>query len=509
MGEVEMPRTPPQSLDAVSPTDLDDIQAIIRSGFGKLAGCSYLLLRVVDAKPARAWLRAQHVASIGDLTGGFLEHVVQIAVTSAGLRALGLKDDVISGFSAEFVTGMASDPSRSGRLGDIGENAPATWQWGVGAREPHLLLMLFTSQDRIDNLAQRIATEATAAGLSQIAVLTTSDMKGREPFGFVDGVSQPTLDWQGRHQSGTDADMDFKNIISIGEIVLGYRNEYALYTESPEIDASTGGSAALPVATDRPSYRDLGRNGSYLVFRQLDQDVRGFWRWVNQTTGSGNAATLAEAMVGRRMSGDPLIGIETQDVPGVDQAARPLNGFTFADDPSGRVCPVGAHIRRANPRTGDFPTGRQGLIGKLIAILGLSGTAEADTIASARFHRLTRRGREYGRWLDPADAAKPDAPDPQSGLHFICLNANIARQFEFVQGAWLASAKFAGLSGESDPLLGNRLPFPAGQPTDRFTQPTADGPCRVATALPQFIHVRGGAYFFLPGLRALAWLLRD
>ena len=504
-----MSRTPPQSPDTDSAIDLHDIQAIVRSGFGKLAGCCYLLLRVVDAKPARAWLRTQHAASIGDLASGFLEDVVQIALTAAGLRALGIQDDVISSFSAEFVTGMADDPSRSRRLGDIGGNAPANWQWGVGEQEPHLLLMLFTAQDRIDNLAQRFVTEATAAGLSQLAVLTTSDMKGREPFGFVDGISQPTLDWQGRHQSGIAADMDFKNIISIGEIVLGYRNEYALYTESPEIDASNGGSDALPVAIDRPGRRDLGRNGSYLVFRQLEQDVRGFWRWVHQTAGSGSATTLAEAMVGRRISGEPLIGIETQDVPGVEQADRPLNGFTFADDPGGRICPVGAHIRRANPRTGDFPEGRQGLIRKLIAIFGLSGTAEADAIASSRFHRLTRRGREYGRWLDPADAAKPDAPDPQSGLHFICLNANIARQFEFVQGAWLASAKFAGLSGESDPLLGNRLPFPANQPTDRFTQPTADGPCHVASALPQFIHLRGGAYFFLPGLRALAWLLRD
>jgi len=105
------------------------------------------------------------------------------------------------------------------------------------------------------------------------------------------------------------------------------------------------------------------------------------------------------------------------------------------------------------------------------------------------------------------DALQPDLPDPKAGLYFICLNANIGRQFEFVQGAWLANPKFGGVSGEQDPLLGNRLPFPPGRATDRFTRPQPDGPCRVMSGLPQFVHVRGGAYFFLPGLRALAWLL--
>ncbi|MET1025718.1 MAG: hypothetical protein ABWY00_01015, partial [Dongiaceae bacterium] len=245
------------------------------------------------------------------------------------------------------------------------------------------------------------------------------------------------------------------------------------------------------------------------VFRQLHQDVRGFWRWVHQAAGEAGAADLAEAMVGRRMSGAPFSGLGTRDIPGIDAADRARNGFTYALDPAGHVCPFGGHIRRANPRIGDYPGGRQGLIGKLLATFGLTGTAEADAIASARFHRLIRRGREYGSWLDPSEAARPDAPDPQSGLHFICLNANIARQFEFVQGAWLENAKFGGLSGESDPLLGNRLPFPEDQPTDRFSRPHADGPSRVVQPVPQFVRVRGGAYFFLPGLRALAWLLRQ
>jgi deferrochelatase/peroxidase EfeB len=337
-------------------------------------------------------------------------------------------------------------------------------------------------------------------------------MGDREPFGFHDGASQPTIDWNADRTPGSSADMDFHNLIATGEFLLGYPNEYGLYTERPLLSASAAGAATLPAAADEPALRDLGRNGSYLVFRQLQQDVRGFWRWVYRESGGGeqDAIALAEAMVGRHVEGEPFAALGSKDIPGIkNKPGYPRNDFTYADDRAGQVCPIGAHIRRANPRTGDYPTGRTGLIKKLLTLFGLTGTAEDDRIASSRFHRVLRRGREYGKELDRREALKPDAPDPQSGLHFLCLNANLARQFEFVQGAWMASAKFAGMSNEQDPLLGNRVPFPGTQSTDRFTRPTAEGPCRMAAGLPQFVTVVGGAYFFLPGLRALSWMLRD
>jgi deferrochelatase/peroxidase EfeB len=336
-------------------------------------------------------------------------------------------------------------------------------------------------------------------------------MEDREPFGFVDGASQPAIDWKAERTPGSAADMDFHNLIATGEFLLGYPNEYGLYTERPLLKPEVPGASSLPVAEDEPPLRDLGRNGSYLVFRQLHQDVRGFWRWVYGEAGNdeGTAVALAEAMVGRHMGGEPFDALGHRDIPGIDSRRRPHNDFTFERDGAGRVCPIGGHIRRANPRTGDYPTGRTGLIKRLLTLFGLTGTAEDDRIASARFHRILRRGREYGTELKPKDALKADAPDMQSGLHFICLNANLARQFEFVQGAWMASAKFAGMSNEQDPLLGNRLPFPDDQVNDRFTRPTAEGPCRVSSGLPQFVTVVGGAYFFLPGLRALSWMLAD
>jgi deferrochelatase/peroxidase EfeB len=142
-----------------------------------------------------------------------------------------------------------------------------------------------------------------------------------------------------------------------------------------------------------------------------------------------------------------------------------------------------------------------------VRILGFNGQArEQDLVASTRFHRLLRRGREYGAGVTPAQALAGMGAGDDRGLHFICLNANLQRQFEFVQSAWLMSSKFDGMRDESDPLLGNRLEVIAGMPTDCFSAPQPDGPGERLTGLPQFVTVLGGAYFFLPGIRALRFL---
>jgi deferrochelatase/peroxidase EfeB len=497
-----------------TPEDAADTQALLKTGFDNLY-CCYLLLRVADGNRARAWLRTElsQVTRFDQVGGGKrCTHARQMALTASGMRKLGLDEALIEQFAPEFTVGLADDPSRSRRLGDIGSNDPANWVWGSAANEPHVMLMVFDENEQIRALTEGLRDQALASGFSDGRILDSGDMGDREPFGFHDGASQPMIDWKAERKPGSDADMDFHNLIATGEFLLGYPNEYGLYTERPLLDPQAPGAAALPVAEDEPPLRDLGRNGTYLAFRQLHQDVRGFWRWIQHEAGGGDAASieLAESMVGRHMDGEPFAALGKRDIPGIKtKLGYPRNDFTYARDRAGQVCPIGAHIRRANPRTGDYPTGRTGLVKRLLTLFGLTGSAEEDRIASARFHRILRRGREYGRPLDRRDALKADAPDPQSGLHFICLNANLARQFEFVQGAWIASAKFAGMSNEQDPLLGNRVPFPGTQPTDRFTRPTADGPCRVSAGLPHFVTVIGGAYFFLPGIRALTWMLSD
>jgi deferrochelatase/peroxidase EfeB len=149
----------------------------------------------------------------------------------------------------------------------------------------------------------------------------------------------------------------------------------------------------------------------------------------------------------------------------------------------------------------------KGLISHLIQTFGFGRKGlRDDLISPTRFHRLLRRGREYGEGLSPQDALKPAPPnDSERGLHFICLNSNIGRQFEFVQGAWLMSTKFDGLSEESDPLMGNREPVNGCPITNTFSRPRDHGLRQRVTDLPQFVTVRGGAYFFLPSLRALRY----
>jgi deferrochelatase/peroxidase EfeB len=552
--------------------DKSDIQAIAKTAFNSLNGASYLLLRVEEPGKARTWLRGLRPTSVADLDEGHVRESIQIAFTAAGLSKLGVADNILCRFAPQFVEGMAGDelrfprwrdsdakrddddantsmdrsPShekpcettRSRRLGDIGANSPARWEWGVADKEPHVLLMLFSSADRIGAFVAERTAGAESAGLSAIAALTTSDMGGFEPFGFKVGVSQPDFEWESPRTPGTKADRGYTNRLALGELLLGYRDEYGFVADRPLLEANERNATQLPEALDRADRYDLGLNGSYLVFRQLAQDVREFWRWIAMVVpGAGLTPEqleqarieFAEAMVGRRMDGKPLADLTAgAAIDGVADADA--NGFTFEEDPDGLTCPIGAHIRRANPRTGDAPSGRRGLLDNLIASLGLNGRprdgatsttlpwprnttvwpndrAKDDAIASARFHRLPRRGREYGRLITKEEAMRPETPDPRAGLHFLCLNTNIARQFEFVQGAWLENAKFGALSGEQDPLLGNREEFPQGHATDGFTRPGAKPQCRFATGLPQFVTVRGGAYFFLPGLNALQWLL--
>ena len=343
-----------------------------------------------------------------------------------------------------------------------------------------------------------------------LATLSTSDMGELEPFGFRDGISQPKVDWEGQRRATPDSETAYGNLVALGEFILGYRNEYGQFTDRPLLDPAADPDARLPPAADLPAKRDLGRNGSYLVLRDLKQDVRGFWQYLDgQAKGSAEERQqLAEAMVGRAMSGMPLLPESADPIAGVDSTpAGRLNRFTFDDDDAGTRCPFGAHIRRANPRNADLPGGTMGFLTRVLHVLGFGIKGlRGDLVAGVRFHRILRAGREYGTPLTPAEALQPATEGEDRGLRFICLNANITRQFEFVQNAWLARTKFDGLSDESDPLVGNREPLAGCPVTAGFSIPRAGGLRRRLTDLPQFVTVRGGGYFFLPGLRALGYI---
>jgi Dyp-type peroxidase family len=500
-----------------SEVNFSDVQGLVRFGYGWMEQACYFLMRVKDVKAARSWLRSAPVTSaVKPLP--LPSTAMQVAFTAPGLKALGVADSVINGFSHEFVSGM-TEPSGSRRLGDVKNNAPSEWEWGypydekyendpkVEKKMPHLLVMFFAKEGLLEDFVQRSTGDAWNEAFTLVRKLETSNLDGIEPFGFPDGISQPEIDWD-QQRDMLVGQLDYDNVVALGEFLLGYRNEYGKYTDRPLVDADISTAELLP-AEDAPEKRDVGRNGTYLVMRDLRQHVQDFWKSVSEQTGGdlAEAEKLAAAMVGRTKEGDPLVPIEQKEIPGIDLKNNPKNNFTFDGDPAGVRCPFGAHIRRANPRNTDFPGRPTDLLSKIVTMLGFGPKGfRDDLMSSVRYHRILRRGREYGPRIPPAKALEQRAGDePESGLHFICLNANILRQFEFLQNAWIASTKFSGLTGESDPLLGNREAIPGCKVTSDFNIPQDAGLRRRITGLPQFVTVRGGAYFFLPSIRALRY----
>ena len=458
--------------------ELDDVQGLVIRGYKRLEGARYLLGEITSPPEARAWLGRVPVATAAP---GDADEALNLALTAPGLTRLGLPADVLAQFSHEFAEGMTT-PHRQRILGDVAESAPEHWRWGNPDGDPiHILLVVFGRTDAsADAAAARHAAAMQESGIRLIATLTTAPLEDREHFGFRDGIAQPHI---AGLQQGPERDA-----VAAGELVLGYENEYGRRTPRPLID-----DPAAPLPPDRggSGKRDLARNGTYLVFRQLEQDVRAFWDFCENATRlpDGNVdeprrVKLAAQVIGRWPSGAPLALAPDGDRP--DLGDR--NDFAyFHDDRFGLACPVGAHVRRANPRDMLDPA---------------PGTSRS--VAVNKRHRLLRRGRKYGALLPRSDllTAGTEARwnDTERGIHFISLGANLSRQFEFVQHSWLIDPRFNGAHEQVDPLIG---PPPEGGRSFSVQQL----PTRTRyTNVPTFVRVRGGAYFFLPGVRALRYL---
>jgi Dyp-type peroxidase family len=485
------PRTRPVASSSLK-DQLADVQGIIVRGYVDLPGACFVLLAVRDAAAARRWLGG---LSLTDGTVRPTERAVNVAFTYAGLLALGLPADIAAGFSEEFIQGMAAPPRRLA-LGDSGTNAPEAWRWG-GPKTPavDVLLMLYAASEAgIDDLYASAAAGFDAGGVEQIGeplrsmtVVDEATQCVKEHFGFCDALSQPFI--EGLEKPAPDF-----LTVKTGEIILGYPNEYGKYTERPLVPAEQDPSTILPDDVGGSPAHDLGRNGTYLVFRQMSQDPRGFWRFVEAMTRDATGLStrdarirLASKMVGRWPSGAPLALAPDEDAPEL----RLDNTFLYHEsDPSGMKCPLGSHIRRTNPRDSLGPE---------------PGTDKS--IAVNKRHQILRRGRMYGPpaapSMDPDDLMNGDTAGDR-GLFFIALNANVSRQFEFVQQSWVNNPKFAGLYEDPDPLIGVRDPKQKGRRAV-FTVP-AQPVRRRTVGLPEFVTVRGGAYVFLPGLSAVRYL---
>ncbi len=448
--------------------ELGDIQALVLRAHAELHWASYLFFRVADAAGARAALHrllddhAITTASAVIRPRHQRPRVrLQLALSHAGLGRLGLDAASRQSFAPEFQSGMA-EPARARRLGDRGASAPEGWELGGVTHRLDVLVCLYaaTSHER-DEEAERFIARLGPSLALELRQDTTPRRNDKEHFGFRDGISQPVL--RGDPVRDHVAEVDR---IADGEFVFGYANEYG----------------KLPCAPRTSGGVDLGRNGTYLVFRKLEQDVAAFWRYFHDEAGGvrAEAERLAAKCMGRWPSGAPLSLSPERDDPhlGADDAHN--NHFMFLDDDAlGTRCPIAAHIRRANPRDA-------------------KGDNKDDSLLMVRRRRIIRRGRPYGP--PTADERPLDGDGQRRGLYFVALNTNLGRQFEFVQQTWLNNPKFAGLANDRDPVV--------AQDEERGALSLPASPFRRRLAgLPSFITVRGGEYFFLPGLKALGQLL--
>ena len=473
-------------------------------GLRRLPYARCLLVVLADVpEDNRAWLRRiERQVSYGNryVKGG--DHVqaidskfaLVVGFTRAGLEKLG-REGTLATFPAAFVHGSAA-PWRARPLGDVGANAPETWHWGGPGSEVDAIVLLYGSD--LDELArltenQRAAldehglerrwiVELKPAGqrhdeVERELVGRGKDEVEREPFGFVDGISDPVLrgvgDWTRPELSN--------HLVEPGEFVLGYPDSSGLLPCSPTVPATEDRANLLPAASppdpnrQRPNFtkpkpvgaHDLGFNGTYLVVRQLEQDVTAFERYLSQF--GEDAEVVAAKMVGRWKDGASLVRYPLHP----SKNAKPDNDFLFGvEDADGMRCPLGAHIRRANPREQFDP-----------------GSKTQLNITNR--HQILRVGRSY-----TARDNRRDKP----GLLFMCLNSDIERQFEFLQQTWLLGSSFSGLQDEVDPLLGHG-------DAHTVTVPTDAGPRRLP-AMTDFVRVLGSGYFFLPGKRTMSFLAR-
>ena len=523
----------PRPLDKLETTQ---IQSLVFGGLGFKPHGILLALALSDEVDAnRVWL-SEVKPWIAFNDGRYLRDpaVLTFAASASGLTKLGLPDQGLATFPAVFISGMCG-PGRDRILGDLGTNAPANWRWGKDGTDV-VLLVYGDSPGAASGLRDRI--EATCkqhgARISYEVPLTEvgESVSDRiEPFGFVDGVSQPAI--RGTYRGLRNDDPI--HMVEPGEFVLGYPDNRRSIPPAPMLGAEHDPELRLPIAgrdhgfaqTIAENPRLIGHNGSFLVVRQLEQDVETFEQYCVEQIGKiapyvadlpvplddqDLTEYVGAKLIGRWKDGSSLVRFpyisasrlkELRGKAGIDvsrpetkpanaeaspikpagdgnssgetkrETIQPDNDFLFGtEDPQGLRCPYGAHIRRANPRDSMEP-------------------GSDEQIGIVNRHRIIRVGRGY-----------QEGSNKLAGLMFMCLAGDIERQFEFIQQTWMGSTKFHGLDVETDPIVSDAQEGRCG-----FTVPTRAGPIALAS-MPQFVTMRGGGYFFLPGKQLLDWLAR-
>jgi Dyp-type peroxidase family len=547
--------------------DLADIQGNVVRAYGRFGfPCArYYFLRIDPAQAANGrafvdrvrtritsavrWRQGPN-ASAPDAVDA-PDTTLNIAFTFYGLLALGLPTSVLARMPPEFIDGM---PGRTYILGDEGDNAPAHWDpiWRTNAEQrvkggqmaanaelghvhiwlsinargmalmdaaharlmadiaehPAVVLLPGNGPDGADYQA---ASAIFAPGPDGTPVPT-----GKEHFGFTDGIGDPVF--EGRYEPDAEARL----VKGRGKLTPAPEQRWAPLATGEFLLGHADESQELPPTA--PPW-EFTRNGTYMVFRKLHQNVATFHGYMQEQAQifgrlwglEGDAAieTLKAKFVGRWSDGIPLIAAPTyaewrvlqatwQDIPAIlikpgpdrtpaEQARKDaydelVADFTFGADKDGIKCPYGAHLRRVNTRD-------------MLDPMLHAGEPDARTGSSLnKRRRILRRGLPYG-YSDPASPTD----DGEHGVIFIAICASLSRQFEFLQQQWIQYGLDFDTGNDTCPLVGNHRLDPAMPATKHVipADPDGDAPPFIAANLPNFVTTRGGDYFFLPGINAL------
>ena len=453
----------------------EDIQGNIVRGYS-IHHVRYLMLEVTDRQEARRFLGAS--ISGEDPNVPVIQRETEweetpsvcfnISVTFEGLKALGVPEKHLKSFPLEFTEGMAA---RALKIGDFGESAPNNWPTPFDYPDRiHLIASIYSDQAAaLDMVESQVGNAFNILGVRNGRDLA----KSKVIFGYVDSISQPKF--KGVNDKSQDHNDELLD--PLGTILLGYPTRME------------------NVRFGVPTPRELGFNGSFNAFRVLAQDASGFENFLTEAAeyllkhpdvgdvlpkggakrvgkGLNKKAALREIVaaqiVGRWRNGVPY---ETSPDTMEPDPAVSLTNFDYNYNSR---CPVGAHMRRCNPRGGPI----------------------VQRVANYT-RRLVRRGMSYGPDFDPR---KPD--NHERGLLGNFLGANLGAQFEAIMYDWLnLGLQHPDITGSNDPLLGANSPE-----TSWFDLTTRKGGSIRLRGLPRFVNCRGGAYTFLPSLDAISYL---
>jgi Dyp-type peroxidase family len=318
----------------------------------------------------------------------------------------------------------------------------------------------------------------------------TRPQRGHEHFGFLDGVSQPGIRGLTKRQNPLDKEQGLpgQDLIHPGEFVFGYPGQLDPVAGSGITKETIGDIVAPPLP--------WMLNGSYMVFRRLEQKVLLFRDFVEQESANLglDSGMLAARMVGRWPSGAPLMLSPLQDDQALGANPQANNDFEFEADPFQRRCPYAAHIRKTYPRDDLNNSGPPDFTGE-----------GGETAVQTR--RLRRAGIPFGPEISDGEQI---GNEDSRGLMFVCYQTSIVDQFEFVQRSWANTPGFVigkvrpgggAVTPGHDPIIGQ-----AGGQRD-MDEPIPNYPTgnvRSNLTLPnQFVESTGAAYFFMPSLSAL------